>query len=107
MRNVLGRGLVFFSILVGLYGCMLQRGDENEGVSQEEVSTEELVARPPNMCVQPIKTGPCRAYFRRYAFDAAAGRCVQFVYGGCQGNANNFESYAACWHSCGRFASSL
>lgn len=103
MRNFFMRVLVVVSILVALHGCMIQPADE--GLSQEEVSTEEIVARPPYTCFLPIETGPCRAYFDRYAFDPETGRCVHFIYGGCGGNANNFESYGECRHRCGRFES--
>lgn len=55
---------------------------------------------PPDACAQPIEVGPCEAAIPRYAYDAAAGRCVFFVYGGCQGNDNNFDTMAACEARC-------
>lgn len=54
----------------------------------------------PDACGLPIVVGPCEAAIRRYAFDTEAGRCVPFTYGGCGGNANNFESLAACQAVC-------
>jgi hypothetical protein len=40
------------------------------------------------------------AAFPRFGYDDSAGGCVQFVYGGCNGNANNFETLAACVARC-------
>uniref|UniRef100_A0A671T457 Tissue factor pathway inhibitor-like n=1 Tax=Sinocyclocheilus anshuiensis TaxID=1608454 RepID=A0A671T457_9TELE len=36
--------------------------------------------------------GPCKAIKDRFYFDIDTGRCELFEYGGCQGNANNFET---------------
>jgi hypothetical protein len=51
-------------------------------------------------CDQPIDVGPCDAAIPRWAWDGMLGGCVQFSYGGCQGNANNFDSPVACLQAC-------
>ena len=53
------------------------------------------------ICALPIVVGPCDAAFRRFAFDASAERCTEFVYGGCEGNGNNFATLADCQNTCG------
>ncbi|MCB9536579.1 MAG: hypothetical protein H6704_09970 [Myxococcales bacterium] len=55
----------------------------------------------PDACGLPIEVGPCDAAIPRWAFDPNQGECVEFVYGGCQGNANNFETREACQLACG------
>jgi hypothetical protein len=51
-------------------------------------------------CSQPVETGHCRAMFPRYAFNATSQRCEEFVYGGCSGNDNNFDSLEECQDEC-------
>lgn len=49
-----------------------------------------------NTCDMPQDAGPCRGYMVRWFWDKEADRCDRFVYGGCQGNANNFETLEEC-----------
>ncbi|KAL5962435.1 Carboxypeptidase inhibitor SmCI [Taenia solium] len=53
------------------------------------------------VCRLPHEVGPCRAMLKRWYYDASSGRCVEFVYGGCKGNANNFGSRDDCEARCG------
>ncbi len=52
-------------------------------------------------CALPADPGPCEAAIQRFFFDTATGQCEPFIYGGCQGNANNFETLQACQATCG------
>jgi len=52
-------------------------------------------------CALALDTGPCQGNLPRYGFDAQAGHCQLFTYGGCQGNANNFATLAECQGVCG------
>ncbi|XP_022614690.1 kunitz-type protease inhibitor 1-like [Seriola dumerili] len=52
-------------------------------------------------CLAPEKVGPCRAMFPRWRYDAAAGICEQFVFGGCKPNHNNYLSEHECLTACG------
>ena len=54
----------------------------------------------PDPCAAPIEPGPCRAAIPRWAHDAETGRCVRFIFGGCGGNENNFETLEACEGTC-------
>ena len=53
-----------------------------------------------DICHLARETGKCRAYIPRWGFDPSSGSCVQFVYGGCGGNENNFETKEACEQRC-------
>lgn len=76
-------------------GCL---GNGNNFVSEKEcLQTCRTVAA----CNLPIVTGPCKALFKLWAFDAAQGKCVLFTYGGCQGNGNKFYSEKECKEYCG------
>jgi hypothetical protein len=52
-------------------------------------------------CQLPLVSGNCRAAIPRYGFVPTLGHCKQFVYGGCDANANNFESLKECEKACG------
>lgn len=56
---------------------------------------------PPASCDLPLASGPCNAAFRAYGFDAELGRCREFLWGGCGGNDNRFETFEACREFCG------
>lgn len=64
-----------------------------------------LVASPvlqSGICHLPPEHGPCRGHFYRYAYNPATGTCRVFLYGGCRGNANNFETLKECQRACQR-----
>ncbi len=51
-------------------------------------------------CKLSPEGGMCTAYFQRYYFDSNSNTCKQFVYGGCGGNLNRFETVLDCLESC-------
>ncbi|PAV61419.1 hypothetical protein WR25_01761 [Diploscapter pachys] len=55
-----------------------------------------------NICSLPLAVGSCTAPGIRFYYDASSGRCSQFMYSGCGGNANNFQSLASCQATCGQ-----
>ncbi|XP_055871293.1 actinia tenebrosa protease inhibitors-like isoform X1 [Biomphalaria glabrata] len=54
----------------------------------------------PDYCRLPSQAGPCRASFTRFYFDTNTQDCKEFIYGGCNGNANNFQTMAECRAAC-------
>ena len=61
---------------------------------------EGAVRDTPILCKLQAETGMCRAYFPRYYYNLQSGQCEKFVWGGCGGNANNFEDEASCLNTC-------
>lgn len=51
-------------------------------------------------CVPKAVTGLCRAAFTRWYYNTETNSCDVFIYGGCQGNKNNYLSKEECMHYC-------
>jgi len=71
--------------------------DEDEAEEDTEVTEEE----GGDVCMQPQEAGPCSSHETRWYFYHDESRCVQFQYGGCHGNQNNFETENECMTACG------
>ena len=54
----------------------------------------------PAKCLEERKTGKCKALFKVYGFSSVTGQCVEYVYGGCEGTANRFETKIECEAEC-------
>ncbi|XP_072704975.1 kunitz-type protease inhibitor 2 [Ciconia boyciana] len=52
------------------------------------------------LCSLPKVVGRCRASMPRWWFNVTGGSCQSFVFGGCEGNANNFLTERECRESC-------
>ncbi|KAF8561445.1 hypothetical protein P879_10903, partial [Paragonimus westermani] len=52
-------------------------------------------------CTFPPERGSCDKSQTKYAYDVRTGECVQFVYGGCGGNENRFDTKEECVKQCG------
>lgn len=53
-----------------------------------------------NICYLPMIEGPCRGFILQWFYNLNTSRCEQFVYGGCGGNANRFNTKAKCQQRC-------
>lgn len=51
-------------------------------------------------CYLPKSVGRCRASEKSWFYNAEDRECEEFVYGGCLGNNNRFESHGACEEKC-------
>ncbi|XP_054879022.1 kunitz-type protease inhibitor 1-like [Poeciliopsis prolifica] len=96
--------------------CCLDRALECDGVNQcSDGSDEKLCSKLSHtfnrllsvnvsdlklQCVEPPRTGPCRAHFHRWYYNPKDRKCVRFIYGGCYGNGNNFEDEDECSETC-------
>uniref|UniRef100_A0A915IN15 Uncharacterized protein n=1 Tax=Romanomermis culicivorax TaxID=13658 RepID=A0A915IN15_ROMCU len=53
------------------------------------------------VCIEPPAfVGMCRAAFPRFSFHKSDNQCKRFIYGGCDGNENNFETEGHCKRVC-------
>uniref|UniRef100_A0A915HF50 BPTI/Kunitz inhibitor domain-containing protein n=1 Tax=Romanomermis culicivorax TaxID=13658 RepID=A0A915HF50_ROMCU len=55
---------------------------------------------PAAICNLPPTLGPCRGHINRYYYNPKERECLIFVYGGCPGNANMFETKEKCKKTC-------
>ncbi|XP_067410633.1 uncharacterized protein [Emydura macquarii macquarii] len=53
-----------------------------------------------DLCHLPSVCGNCKARFPRFFYNWSSQACEQFVYGGCGGNKNNFETLEECIQTC-------
>ncbi|XP_070694410.1 amyloid beta (A4) precursor protein b isoform X1 [Pempheris klunzingeri] len=60
-------------------------------------SVEEVVRA---VCWAQAESGPCHAMLERWYFVPEKGSCVPFLFGGCGGNRNNFDSEEYCLAVC-------
>ncbi|KAJ8369129.1 hypothetical protein SKAU_G00091570 [Synaphobranchus kaupii] len=51
-------------------------------------------------CTAPMMVGHCRAALPRFFYNGTS--CQPFLYGGCLGNSNNFETLDACQAACNK-----
>jgi len=101
-----GNGNNFQTIQLCRQKCMKTGIMQNDAVENEEEEEEEentpvnlKTAGPAkDACTLKADPGFCRGYFKSWYFDGE--ECKTFVYGGCQGNANRFQSKEECENVC-------
>ncbi|XP_021364856.1 keratin, type I cytoskeletal 9-like isoform X2 [Mizuhopecten yessoensis] len=63
------------------------------------IGAQPLMNAPPN-CIQPAKPGSCSAGITNHFYNTTSGQCETFVFGGCGGNDNRFQSKEDCERRC-------
>ncbi|VDM61275.1 unnamed protein product [Angiostrongylus costaricensis] len=53
------------------------------------------------VCRSTQDSGPCQDYSDQFYYDAYKGTCQTFIYGGCGGNLNRFQTKEECMQRCG------
>ncbi|XP_062241536.1 amyloid-like protein 2 isoform X5 [Platichthys flesus] len=76
--------------------------DERKSKMSESQDEDKTLQEVKAVCTLEGETGPCRASMPRWHFDMSQGKCVRFIYGGCAGNRNNFDSEEYCMAVCKR-----
>lgn len=81
--------------------------DDNDNNSDNINSSSDLSNRksiinikPEEKCHMPTRKGLCRALIPRWSYDSQLKDCKEFLFGGCDGNANNFRTYKQCIDIC-------
>ena len=63
---------------------------------------DKVRSEPDYVCMLPLNNGDCKSMLRRWYYNSDRGLCEVFVYGGCGGNGNRFDSYSECRATCMR-----
>ncbi|XP_023568112.1 tissue factor pathway inhibitor [Octodon degus] len=104
----------FYNIFTGqceefIYGGCI--GNQNQFLTVQEcketcireyspLTKSTLEKGKPDLCFLEEDVGICRAYITRYFYNNQSRQCEPFIYGGCLGNLNNFESLEECKSTC-------
>ncbi|XP_078128084.1 BPTI/Kunitz domain-containing protein-like [Sander vitreus] len=87
-----------------LHGVPVDGDQVEPSVAPADVEDATLLKAPlfnaTEVCDQPPKPGLCDAYFPRYFYNSSSMSCQLFIYGGCKGNQNNFETEKECMQNC-------
>lgn len=67
------------------------------GTGQDCVFDYETASR---VCTMSADGGSCRGTYKRFFYDPSRQSCIEFEYGGCRGNQNNFLTSELCMKSC-------
>uniref|UniRef100_A0A1A8PZ06 Low density lipoprotein receptor-related protein 11 n=1 Tax=Nothobranchius pienaari TaxID=704102 RepID=A0A1A8PZ06_9TELE len=73
--------------------------DRSKPASPQSISEKEASVSQDPCAAAPV-VGPCKGTFPRWYYDHKAGECKHFLYGGCQGNHNNFLQESDCVSEC-------
>ncbi|ULT97722.1 hypothetical protein L3Y34_005506 [Caenorhabditis briggsae] len=55
---------------------------------------------PQTLCTEPLRVGDCKQSVRQFWYNAETKTCESFLYTGCQGNNNRFNSLNECQSYC-------
>ncbi|XP_054714370.1 papilin-like isoform X2 [Uloborus diversus] len=76
-------------------GC---KGNGNRFKVRKEC--EDSCFKAQDVCsLAPVK-GPCSGTFTQWFYDKSKDECFEFVFSGCQGNANRFNTKESCYAKC-------
>uniref|UniRef100_UPI001292CCD8 Kunitz-type serine protease inhibitor homolog calcicludine n=1 Tax=Dendroaspis angusticeps TaxID=8618 RepID=UPI001292CCD8 len=56
--------------------------------------------QPPWYAKEPVRIGSCKKQFSSFYFKWTAKKCLPFLFSGCGGNANRFQTIGECRKKC-------
>ena len=77
----------------------LSRADCERKCSQH-LKPVNLAQQKDPICSLPLKQGNCKAFKPRFYYNSQSQKCEKFIFGGCQGNDNNFPTFRDCVKKC-------
>ena len=88
-------------------GC---RGNQNNFLSRADCEQKcsqhlkpvTLAQQTDPICSLPSKQGNCKAFKPRFYYNSQSQKCEKFIFGGCQGNENNFPTFRDCVKKCAK-----
>ncbi|XP_045415097.1 tissue factor pathway inhibitor [Lemur catta] len=95
--------VLWASLLLSLAPAPL-KADPEEGEEHTNITDTALPPLKPmhSFCALKADDGPCKAMMKRFFFNIFTQQCEEFVYGGCEGNQNRFDSLEECNKICVR-----
>ena len=66
----------------------------------KEIKYDRQQKNMPEICQLPVASGICRPSVVRWYYNNKLRQCERFYFGGCQGNANRFETAEECQRTC-------
>nr|XP_046171511.1 kunitz-type protease inhibitor 2 [Oncorhynchus gorbuscha] len=75
-------------------------GSKGRKGSEADKHADHMSIEYKDACMVPSDSGPCRAAFNLFYFDASTSSCQSFIYGGCQGNGNRYGTLDECMARC-------
>ncbi|CAO2596592.1 Tissue factor pathway inhibitor [Lemmus lemmus] len=96
-------------LLLSVVPELLNALSEEVGHSKTTGSTRPPMKPKHTFCAMKVDDGPCKAMIKSYFFNIVTHKCEEFIYGGCRGNENRFDTLEECKKVCiqGRFPGSL
>uniref|UniRef100_A0A8C4X1L0 Tissue factor pathway inhibitor 2 n=1 Tax=Eptatretus burgeri TaxID=7764 RepID=A0A8C4X1L0_EPTBU len=79
-------------------GC--EGNDNNFETFRECKNTCRHFKKVPRVCREDAESGPCRGSLHQYFYNMSSGLCEEFIYGGCFGNENRFQTFRQCKKTC-------
>ncbi|XP_054159468.1 kappaPI-actitoxin-Avd3b-like [Oppia nitens] len=88
--------LLLFAVMLTFSLKCLVNGNVINGLTVENKQNI-----PPWDCYSDADVGPCKGYFEHHFCNKTSHKCETFIYGGCYGNQNNFQTIDKCRQYCG------